>query len=139
MEYCFHDWVDAPTCYLNIRDKLQKWEFRTVNHLLETLSHCLNIDTLSLFCRYCFGRCSFYLVELVSLPYSRERLTHCFKMLLKFSNHHSQTSQECLCIQFLSSTARFWNYLHPENFLPTYDLNGLKSRINRTIPSLAFF
>ena len=68
MEYCFHDWVDAPTCYLNIWDKLQKWEFRTVNHLLETLSHCLNIDTLSLFCRYCFGRRLSELVELVPLP-----------------------------------------------------------------------
>ena len=68
MEYCFHDWVGAPTCYLNIWDKLQNWEFRTVNHLLETLSHCLNIDTLSLFCRYCFGRRLSELVELVPLP-----------------------------------------------------------------------
>ena len=61
----------------------------TINASTEPLVHCRNVTKWSLFCRYCFGRCSFYLVELVSLPYSRERLTHCFKMLLKFSNHHS--------------------------------------------------
>ena len=49
---------------MNIWDKLQKRECRTVNHSFETLPHCLNVATLSLFCRYCFGRCSSELAEL---------------------------------------------------------------------------
>ena len=54
---------------MNIWDKLQKRECRTVNHSFETLPHCLNIATLSLFCRYCLDRCSSELAELFLLPY----------------------------------------------------------------------
>ena len=68
MWYCFHDWVGAPSSSLNIWDKLQKWECRSVNHSIETLPHCLNVAILSLFCWYCFGRCSSELAELFSDP-----------------------------------------------------------------------
>ena len=30
MEYCFHVWADAPSCYLESLDKLQKQIYRTV-------------------------------------------------------------------------------------------------------------
>lgn len=30
MEYCFHFWASAPTCFLGIWDKLQKQVFRTL-------------------------------------------------------------------------------------------------------------
>ena len=69
MGYCFHDWVDAPSCSLNIWDKLQKWEYGSVNHSLETLPHCLNVITLSFFCRYCFAKCSPELAELFLVSY----------------------------------------------------------------------
>ena len=53
MEYCCHVWAGAPSCYLEILDKLQKWVCRT------TLAHRWTVDSLSLFHRYYFGRCSY--------------------------------------------------------------------------------
>ena len=69
MGYCFHDWVGAPSCSLNIWDKLQKRECGSVNHSLETLPHCLNVITLSFFCRYCFAKCSSALAEQFLVSY----------------------------------------------------------------------
>ena len=30
MEYCYHVWACAPSCYFGMLDKLKKWLFRTV-------------------------------------------------------------------------------------------------------------
>ena len=74
MEYCCHVWVGAPSCYLELLDKLQKWICRTVGpslaSSLEPLAHHRNVASLSLFYRYYFGRCSSELAQLVPLPYS---------------------------------------------------------------------
>ena len=74
LEYCCHVWVGAPSCYLELLDKLQKWICRTVGPSLATslepLAHRRNVASLSLFYRYYFGRCSSELAELVPLPYS---------------------------------------------------------------------
>ena len=74
MEYCCHVWAGAPSCYLELLDKLQKRICRTVGPSLaaslEPLSHRRNVASLSLFYRYYFGRCSSELVQLVPLPYS---------------------------------------------------------------------
>ena len=44
MEYNCHIWAGAPSCYLELLDKLQKWICRTVGPLfassLEPLAHC---------------------------------------------------------------------------------------------------
>ena len=77
MEYCCHVWVGAPSCYLELLDKLQKRTYRTVGPSFyastEPLAHCRNVASLSVFCRYYFGRCSSELAELVPLPFfSRE-------------------------------------------------------------------
>ena len=52
MEYCCHVWVGAPSCYLELLDKLQKRLLRTfVSSLaasLEPLAHCQNVAGLSL-------------------------------------------------------------------------------------------
>ena len=37
-EYCFHVWAGAPSCCLELLDKLQKWIFRTVG---PSLAACL--------------------------------------------------------------------------------------------------
>ena len=62
MEYCCHVWAGAPSCYLELLDKLQKWIRRTAGPSLaaslEPLAHCRNVARLSLFYRYYFGRCS---------------------------------------------------------------------------------
>ena len=69
MEYCCQVWAGAPSCYLELLDKLQKWICRTVGPSLATslepLVHYQNVASLSLFYRYYFGRCSSKLAQLV--------------------------------------------------------------------------
>ena len=82
MEYCCHVWAGAPSCYLELFDQLQKGIFRTFGPSLaaslESLAHCRNVATLSLFYRYYLGRCSSELAQLVPLPLSRGRSTRFF-------------------------------------------------------------
>ena len=74
MEYGCHVWAGAPSCYLELLDKLQKRKCRTVGPSLaaslEPLAHRRNVASLSLFYRYYFGRCSSELARLVPLLYS---------------------------------------------------------------------
>ena len=70
---------------MNIWDELQKrWEYRTVNHSFETLPHCLNVATINLSCRYCFGWCSSELAELSLLTYLSGRSTRYSNMCMNF-------------------------------------------------------
>ena len=73
MEYCCHVWAGAPSCYLELLDKLQKRICRIVGPSLaaslEPLAHRQNVASLSLFYRYYFGRYSSELAQLVPLPY----------------------------------------------------------------------
>ena len=73
-EYCCHVLAGAPSCYLELSDKLQKRICRVVGPSLSTslepLVHHRNVASLSLFYRYYFGRCSSELAELVPLPFS---------------------------------------------------------------------
>ena len=75
MEYCCHVWAGASSCYLDLLDKLQKRICRIVGPslaaTLEPLAHHRIVASLSLFYRYCFGRCSSELAQLVALPFSR--------------------------------------------------------------------
>ena len=72
MECCCHVLAGAPSCYLELLDKLQKRICRTVGPSLaaslEPLAHRQNVASLSLLYRYYFGRCSSELTELVPLP-----------------------------------------------------------------------
>ena len=74
MEYCYHVWAGAPSCYLELLDKLQKRIYRTLGlslaASLDPLAHRRNVTSLSLFYRYYFGRCSSELAQLVPLPFS---------------------------------------------------------------------
>ena len=60
MEDCYHVWVGAPSCYLELLDKLQIC--RTVGHSLasslDIMAHHQIVAILNLFCWYYFGRCS---------------------------------------------------------------------------------
>ena len=80
MEYCCHIRASAPSCYLELLDKLQKPICRTAGPSLaaslESLGHCRNVASLSLFYRYYFGRCSSELTQLVPPPYSQGRSSH---------------------------------------------------------------
>ena len=52
MEYCCRVWADAPSCYLELLEKLQKRICRTVGlslaASLEPLAHCQNVASVSL-------------------------------------------------------------------------------------------
>ena len=74
MEYCCHVYAGAPSCYLELLDKLQNRICRTVgpslDASLESLAHRRNVASLSLFYRYYFGRCSSEPAQLFPLPFS---------------------------------------------------------------------
>ena len=81
MEYCCHVWARAPSCYLELLNKLEKRICRTVgpslSTFLEHVAHRRNVTNLSLFYRYYFNRCLSELAELITIPYSRGRSTRC--------------------------------------------------------------
>ena len=135
MEYCCHDWAGAPSCYLEFLDKLQKHICRTVGPSLATslehLAHHQNVASLSLYYRYCFGRCSFELTQLVPFPSSQGR-SNCYSdRLHDFSVTIPRCYKNVYVNSFFPHTARLWNSLPTECFPLTYDLNRFKSRINR--------
>ena len=71
MKYCCHVWAGAPIYYLELLGKLQKQICRTIGPSLaaslEPLAHYRNLASLSLFYRYCCGRFSSELTQLVPL------------------------------------------------------------------------
>ena len=143
MEYCCHIWAGAPSCYLELLDKLQKRICRIVGPSLtaslEPLAHCQNVASLSLFYRYYFGRCSLELAELVPLPFSRERSTHYSDRLHDFSVTIPKCYKDVYVNSFFPRMAKLWNFLPIECFSLTYDLSGFKSRINRHLLTVGSF
>ena len=89
MEYYYHVWAGAPSCYLELLDKLQKRICRTFGPSLaaslKPLAPCPNVASISLFHRYYLGRYISELAQLVTLPYSRERSTRYSDRLHDFS------------------------------------------------------
>ena len=92
MKYCCHVWAVAPSCYLDLLDKLQKRICRIVGTSLaaslEPLAHHRNVASLSLFYRYYCGRCSSELAQLVPLPFYRGRSTRYSDRLNDFHNRN---------------------------------------------------
>ena len=143
MEYCCHVLVGAPSCYLELLDKLQKRICRTVGPLLaaslEPLAHRRNVASLSLFYRYYFGRCSSELTQLVPHPYSQGRSTRYSDRLHDFSVTIPRCYKDVYVNSFFPRTARLWNSLPIECFPLTYDFSGFKSRINRYLLTVGSF
>ena len=136
MEYCGHVWAGAPSCYLDLLDKLQKRICRIVGSSLavslELLAHRRNVTSISLFYSYYFARCSSELAQLVPLPFSRGRSTRYSDRLHYFSVTIPRCYKDVYVNSFFPRTGKFWNSLPIEYFLFTYDLSGFKSRINRS-------
>ena len=141
MEYCFHVWTGAPSCYLELLDKLQKRICRTVSPSLdaplETLAHRRNVASLSLFYRFSFGKSTSELAQLVPFPFSRGRSTRFSNRLHDFSVTIPRCYKDVYVNSFFLCTARHWNSLPLECFLLTYNLNDFKSRINRHLLTVA--
>ena len=128
-------WAGAPSCYLELLDKLQKWICRTVGPSLaaslEPLAHRRNVASLSLFYRYYFGRCSSELAQLIPLPYLRGRSNRYSDRLHDISVIIPRCYKDVYVYSFFPRIARLCNSLHKHCCPLTYGLNGLKSRINR--------
>ena len=143
MEYCRHVLAGAPSCYLELLDKLQKRICRTVGPSLaaslEPLAHPRNVASLSLFYRYYFGRCSSELAQLVPLPYSPGRSTRYSDRLHDFSVTIPRCCKDVYVNSFFPRTARLWKSLPIECFPLTYNLSGFKSRINRYLLTVGSF
>ena len=120
IEYCCRVWADAPSCYFELLDKLQKRICRTVRTslaaCLESLVHRRNVASLNLFYTYYFGRCSSELAQLVPLPYSRGRSTHYSDRLHNFSVTVPRCYKDVYVNSFFPRTARLWNSLPIECF-----------------------
>ena len=143
MEYCCHVWAGAPSCCLELLDKLQKRICRTVGHSLaaslEPLAHRRNVASLSLFYRYYFGRCSLELAQLVPLPFFRGRSTCYSDRLLDFSVTITRCCKDVYVNSFFPRRAKPWNSLPMECFPFTFDLSGLKSGISRHLLNVGSF
>ena len=89
MECCCHIWAGAPSCYLELLEKLQKRICRTVgpSHAasFKPLAHSRNVTSESLFYKYYFGRCYSELAQLVPPPFSRRRFTRYSDRMHRFS------------------------------------------------------
>ena len=111
---------------------LQRWLYKQVwlyagllvLHLL--LFSCQILASLSLFCRYYFGRGSSELAELVPLPFFGGRSTHYFDRLHDFSVTIPWCYKDVYVNSFFPRTTRLWNSLSIECFPLTYDLNDLE-------------
>ena len=110
MEYCCHVWAGAPSCCLELLDKIQKVICRIVGPslaaFLEQLAHHWNVASLSHFYRYFFGRCSSELAQLVSLPYSWGRCTRYSDRLHDFSVTIPRSYKDVYVNSFFPCTAR---------------------------------
>ena len=143
MEYCYHVWAGAHSCYLELLYKLQKWICRNIGPSLaaslEPLGHRRNVACLSLFYRYYFGRCPSELAQLVPPPYSRGRSTCYSDRLHDFSVTIPRCYKDVYVNSFFPRITRLWNSLPIECSPLTYDLSGFKSRINRYLLTVGSF
>ena len=97
LEYCCHVWIAAPSCCLEMLDKLQKWIGRTASSSLaacpEPLDHHQN--------NYYIGRCSSELAQLVSLSYSWGMSTRYTERLHNFWSHsHGKGKNNIMDLSF---------------------------------------
>ena len=114
MEYCCQDWAGAPSCYLQLLDKLQKQICRTVSPSLTTSLELLddhwNVASLSFFYRYYFGRCSSELTQLVPLLFSLGRSTCYSDRLHDFSVTISRCYKDIYVNSFFPRKAGLWEF-----------------------------
>ena len=95
--------------------KLQKQTCRTIGLSLAPsfgpLSHQQNVASLSLFCRYYFGKCSYKLAQLVLLPFSQGMSTCHSDRLHDLSATIPRCYNDVYVNSFFPCKARFCNSL----------------------------
>ena len=143
MEYCCHVCADAPNCYLDMSDKLQIRACRTSGFScaasLEPLALRGKVASLNLFWRYCSGRCSSELAEMVWPLYFRGRSSRYFHRFHNFSvSIHICYNDVYASSSFFPGTARLWSSLPAECLTRTNDVNFSKPRVNERLLSFSF-
>ena len=121
----------APSCWLELLDKLQKRVYRNIgpslSASLEPVAHLRNVASLSLFHMYYFG----IHIHLNWLNWFQFLII--LRGLLFILHDISVTIPRCYNIVYVNSfflrTARLWNFPSIECYPLLYDLNGFKSRI----------
>ena len=112
MQCCCHVWVGAPSCYLEILDKLKKQTCRTtgpsIAASLKPLAHCRNVVTLIFFYRHYFGRCSSELAQLAPYPYSRGRSVRCSDISVTIPRYYKMSMSKVFSSH--SKTLEFLTY-----------------------------
>ena len=143
MEYYCHVMAGAPSCYLELLDKLQERICMSVGPSLaaslEPLVHHWNVTSVSLFYRYYFGRCSSELAQLVPLPFSQGRSTCYSDRLHDFSVTILACHKNVYVNIFFPHTAELWNSLPIECFPLADYLSGFKSRTNSHLLTVGSF
>ena len=129
MEYCCHIWAVATWCYLELLDMLQK-----INILDCTCCFSRTPSSLSK-CGQLKSFLSSELAQLIPLPFS----TCYYDRLHDFSVTILRCYKDVYVNSFFPRTAKLRNSLHIECFPLTYNLNGLKSRINRHLLTVGYF
>ena len=113
MEYFCYVWAGAPSCYLELLDKLQRKICRTVGPSLaaslQSLAHHENVTSISLFSRYYFGRYLSELAQMVALSFHWGKSTRYFDRLHDFTVAIPRYHKNVYVSSFFPCTARFWN------------------------------
>ena len=86
---------------------------------LEPLAHRINVASLSLFYRYCFGRCSSEMAQMVQLPFRRGSCTCYPDRLHDFSVTIPRCYKDVYVKSFFACTGRLWNSV-PKEMLSFY-------------------
>ena len=114
MEYCCHVWAGAPSCYMELLNKLQKRIRKTAGPSLaaslEPLAHRRNVASLNLFYRYYFGRCSSELAQLVPLSFTRGKSTRYSDRLHDFLSPFRDVTRMSMSMASHSWTLKFSAY-----------------------------
>ena len=143
MEYCCHVWAGAPSCYLELLDKLQKRICKTVGPsfaaCFEPLAHRRNVANFNLFYRYYFRRCSSELAQLVPLTFFRGKFTRYFDRSHDFSVTIPICYKDVFVNSFFPRTPRLLIFFHIECYPLAYNLNCFKSRTNKHLITVGSF
>ena len=126
MEYCYHVWAGASSCYLELFDATKTnmrgcWPITCCfSSTFGSLSKCSQLKSfLQVICRY-----SSELAEMVPFPYSQVRSTRYSNRLHDFSVTIPRSQKDAYANSFFLCTVRLWKSLPITHFPLSYDLNS---------------
>ena len=98
---------------------------------LDSLSHCPNVASLSIFYRYIYADCSSELANCMPSPLP---WPHCTKLSTSshpYSVHLPNATVNQYLHSFIPYTGKLWNSIPMSVFPPAYDLNSFKRGVSR--------